>query len=81
MATHGTTRATSHKNIFNMAVIVMDDISSNSGIFCDSKLYHLFFRYNISDTVYSNKDLVAVLPTGYGKSLIFYILPHLFYDK
>ena len=33
------------------------------------------------EAVYSNKDLVAVLPTGYGKSLIFHILPHLFYDK
>ena len=43
MATHGTTRETPHKNIFHMAAIVMDDISSDSGIFCDS-----FFRYNIS---------------------------------
>ena len=30
MATHGTTRETPCKNIFNMAAIVMDDISSNS---------------------------------------------------
>ena len=48
MATHGTTRATPHKNIFNMAAIVMDNISSDSGIFCDSELYHSYFRYNIS---------------------------------
>ena len=41
---------TPHKNIFNMAAIVMDDISSDSGIFCDSKLYHSYFRYNISFT-------------------------------
>ena len=27
----GTTRETPHKNIFNMAAIVMDDISSDSG--------------------------------------------------
>ena len=29
MATHGTTRATPHTNIFNMAAIVMDDILSD----------------------------------------------------
>ena len=45
---HRTTRETPYKNIFNMAAIVMDDISSDSGIFCDSKLYHSYFRYNIS---------------------------------
>ena len=33
------------------------------------------------EAVYSNKDVIAVLPTGYGKSLIFHILPPLFYDK
>ena len=33
------------------------------------------------EAVYSNKDVIAVLPTGYGKSLIFHILPSLFYDK
>ena len=44
----GSTRETPHKNIFNMAAIVMDDISSDSDIFCDSKQYHSFFRYNIS---------------------------------
>ena len=33
------------------------------------------------EAVYLNKDLIAVLPTGYGKSLIFHVLPHLFYDK
>ena len=48
MATHGTTCATPHTNIFNMAAIVMDEISSDSGIFCDSKLYHSYFQYNIS---------------------------------
>ena len=48
MATHGTTRETPYTNIFNMAAIVMDDTSSNSGILCDSKLYRSYFRYNIS---------------------------------
>ena len=33
------------------------------------------------EPVYSNKDVIAVLPTGYEKSLIFHILPSLFYDK
>ncbi len=33
------------------------------------------------EAVYSSKDVIAVLPTGYGKSLIFHILPSLFYDK
>ena len=42
---HGTTRKIPHKNIFNMAAIVMDDISSDSGICCNSKLYHSYFRY------------------------------------
>ena len=45
---HQTTRETPHRNIFNMAAIVMVDISSDSGIFWDSKLYHSYFRYNIS---------------------------------
>ena len=33
------------------------------------------------EAVYSNKDVIAVLRTSYGKSLIFHILPSLFYDK
>ena len=33
------------------------------------------------EAVYSNKGVIAVLPTGYGKSMIFHILPSLFYDK
>ena len=48
---HGTTRERNfcpHKNIFNVAAIVMDDISSDSGILCDSKLYHSYFWYNMS---------------------------------
>ena len=53
MATHGTTRETPHKNTFNMAAIVMDDISSNSGILCDSKLYHSYFRYNVLEYRYN----------------------------
>ena len=39
---HGTTRETPHTNIFNMAAIVIDDSSSDSGFF-NSKLYHYIF--------------------------------------
>ena len=33
------------------------------------------------EVVYNGRDLVAVLPTGYGKSMIFHLLPALLYDK
>ena len=33
------------------------------------------------EAIYSGRDLVAVLPTGYGKSLIFHRLPPLFFEK
>ena len=33
------------------------------------------------EAVYNGRDLVAVLPTGYGKSMIFHLLPALLYDK
>ena len=45
---HGTTRETPHKNISNMAAIVMDDISSDSGIFAILSCIIHFFWYNIS---------------------------------
>ena len=33
------------------------------------------------EAIYSGRDVVAVLPTGYGKSLIFHLLPSLFFEK
>ena len=33
------------------------------------------------ETLYHNKDVVCVLPTGYGKSLIFHLLPMLLFAK
>ena len=33
------------------------------------------------EAVYFGRDVIAVLPTGYGKSLICHLLPSLFYDK
>ena len=33
------------------------------------------------EAIYRGRDVVAVLPTGYGKSLIFHLLPSLFLDK
>ena len=33
------------------------------------------------EAVYFGRDVIAVLPTGYGKSLIFHLLPSLFCDK
>ena len=33
------------------------------------------------EAIYFGRDVVAVLPTGYRKSLIFHLLPSLFYDK
>ena len=33
------------------------------------------------EALYFGKDVVAVLPTGYGKSMIFHLLSSLFYDK
>ena len=33
------------------------------------------------EAIYHGCDVVAVLPTGYGKSVIFHLLPSLFLDK
>ena len=33
------------------------------------------------EAVYFGRDVIAVLPTGYGKSLIFHLFPSLFHDK
>ena len=33
------------------------------------------------EAIYRGRDVVAVLPTGYGKSIIFHLLPSLFLDK
>ena len=33
------------------------------------------------EAVYCGNDVIAVLPTGYGKSIIFHLLPALFHDK
>ena len=33
------------------------------------------------EAIYSGRDVIAVLPTGYGKSIIFYLLPGLFFEK
>ena len=33
------------------------------------------------EAIYHGRDVVALLPTGYGKSVIFHLLPSLFLDK
>ena len=33
------------------------------------------------EAIYHGRDVVAVLPTGYGKSVIFHLLPSLFLEK
>jgi len=33
------------------------------------------------ESLYLKKDLVAVLPTGYGKSLVFQVLPYLLKER
>ena len=33
------------------------------------------------EAIYDGRDVVAVLPTGYGKSVIFHLLPSLSLDK
>ena len=33
------------------------------------------------ESLYLNKDLVAVLPTGYGKFIVFQVLPRLFRER
>ena len=33
------------------------------------------------EAIYRGRDVVALLPTGYGKSVIFHLLPSLFLDK
>ena len=33
------------------------------------------------ESLYLKKDLVAVLPTGYGKSLVFQVLPRLLRER
>ena len=48
------------------------DLSGYSNIFLKVKQIHIL------EALYREKDVVAVLPTGYGKSIIFHILPFLF---
>ena len=48
------------------------DLSGYSIIFLKVKQIHIL------EALYREKDVVAVLPTGYGKSIIFHILPFLF---
>ena len=33
------------------------------------------------EAIYRGRDVVAILPTGYGKSMIFHLLPSLLRDK
>ena len=33
------------------------------------------------EAIYSGRDTVGILPTGYGKSIIFHLLPGLLFDK
>lgn len=33
------------------------------------------------EAIYSGRDTIGILPTGYGKSIIFHLLPLLFFDK
>ena len=33
------------------------------------------------EAIYRGRDVAAVLPTGFGKSMIFHLLPSLFLDK
>ena len=33
------------------------------------------------EAIYRGRDVVAVLPTGYGKSIVFHLLPSLFLEK
>ena len=44
--------------------------------------YHDVFlrvkQYKVLEAVLSGRDVIAILPTGYGKSVIFHLLPYLF---
>ena len=35
-------------------------------------------QYKVLEAVLSGRDVIAILPTGYGKSVIFHLLPYLF---
>jgi superfamily II DNA helicase RecQ len=35
-------------------------------------------QYKILDAITSEKDVICVLPTGYGKSIIFQLLPYVY---
>ena len=35
-------------------------------------------QYKILDTVLSGRDVIGVLPTGYGKSIVFQLLPYIY---
>ena len=35
-------------------------------------------QYKILDIILSGKDVIGVLPTGYGKSIIFQLLPYIY---
>ena len=63
--------------------IAMFFTSLHSSISCSS-----YWNVNLKpkqvkclEAVYSGRDVVAVLPTGYGKSIIFHLLPALLFDK
>ena len=47
-----------------------------------SSNYQDFFlrvkQYKVLEAVLSGRDIIAILPTGYGKSVIFHLLPYLF---
>ena len=47
-----------------------------------SSNYQDFFlrvkQYKVLEAVLSGRDVIAILPTGYGKSVIFHLLPYLF---
>lgn len=51
---------------------------------CDSNYSNINLKpkqVKCLEAIYSERDLVAVLPTGYGKSLIFHLLPSLLSER
>ena len=58
------------------------------GVFISSILCSSYWNVNLKpkqvkflEAVYSGRDVVGVLPTGYGKSIIFHLSPALLFEK
>ena len=58
----------------------VDFVLAESGL-CEPTTQFKYYQRETLRYLYEMKDVIAVLPTGYGKSLIFQVLPWFFKKK